>query len=142
MRRSVQLFKARPTVGLVVVLFTLVTSGIQVFALGAGLDVLVRAGEAFHLSFAAGGLAIALAGVLVFAGVVAFGSLLFTIAVLVSAPQVTAFLGLTHFAGGLDQARVDGPRPRRFRWVTLPMLATMAAMAVLATIGLLNLPAG
>src|SRR5262245_3357616 len=41
-RRSVRLFRARPRIGLVVVLFPLVASAIQIFALASGVDVVGR----------------------------------------------------------------------------------------------------
>ena len=43
--RSWRLYRARRLLAVVVVLFTLVTSAIQLFALRAGLDLVVRAGE-------------------------------------------------------------------------------------------------
>ena len=57
LRRSVALFKARPPIALVVVLFTLVTSAIETFALGAGADVAIRVGEFLHLGLDQGALA-------------------------------------------------------------------------------------
>jgi hypothetical protein len=75
-----------------------------------------------------------------------------------TAPQVVAFVGLTHFVGGLDAARLPaqdtpaalapppmvgtGPTgwtvsrpPERFRWLSRPMLAGVAAMTGLAILG-------
>lgn len=139
LQRSVRLFRARPQIALVVVLFTLVTSAIQTFAVSAGLDVAVGVAEFLGLGLDQGGLGLVLPGILVLAFVVAFGSLTFTIAAIVAAPQVAAFLGLTFYSGGLDRARGDGAtRPRGFRWVTLPMLATMVGLALIA---ILELPA-
>lgn len=137
LKRSTRLFRARPRVALVVVLFTLVTSTIQTFALGAGLDAAVRVAEFLHLSLDQGGVGLVLTAVLVLAFVVAFGSLSFTIAAIVAAPQVAAFLGLTFHSAGLDRARLDGPALRRKgRWVTFPMLASLVALSLLAVIGL------
>ena len=133
LQRSVALSRARPRIALVVTLFTLVTSAIQTFALGAGLDVAIRVAELMHLNLDQGGAPLILTAIIVLAFVVAFGSLTFTIAAIVAAPQVTGFLGLTFFSGGLDRAR--GPqaaRPGGFRWVTLPMLTTMVALALAA----------
>ena len=135
LQRSVALFRARPRIALVVTLFTLVTSAIQTFALGAGLDVALRVAELMHLSLDQGGAPLILTAIIVLAFVVAFGSLTFTIAAIVAAPQVTGFLGLTFFSGGLDRARVpEGAPPRGFRWVTLPMLTTMVALAFAAAL--------
>lgn len=133
--RSWRLFRARPVLAFVVVMFTLVTEGIQLFALGVGLDLVVRAGELTHVSLTEGALPFALAVVLILATLVALGSLFFTVAALVAAPQVAAFLGLTFYSGGLDKARVDEPRPpRKFRWVTLPMLASMIVLGIAAAL--------
>lgn len=137
LRRSMHLFGARPRIAFVVVLFTLVTSAIQTFAIGAGLDVAVRVAEFLHLGLGQGGVSLVLPAILVLAFVVAFGSLTFTIAAIVAAPQVAAFLGLTFYSGGLDRARIEvGAPPRRFRWVTLPMLASMIGLLALAGVGL------
>jgi hypothetical protein len=137
LRRSVTLFRARPRIALVVTLFTLVTSAIETFALGAGADAAVRVGELMHLGLDQGLVPLLLTAALVLAFIVAFGSLTFTIAAIVAAPQVAAFLGLTFFAGGLDRARTpDGVRPRGFRWVSLPMLAAMIGLLVLAILEL------
>jgi hypothetical protein len=135
LNRSTRLFRARPSVALVVVLFTLVTSAIETFALGAGLDLVGRVGELLGVDAAAGGAALVLAVILSLAAVTAFGSLLFTIAALVSAPQVAAFLGLTFYDAGLARARVDGERPPGFRWVTRPMQAAFVVLAVGVVLG-------
>ncbi|HUG30819.1 MAG TPA: hypothetical protein VMQ65_09950 [Candidatus Limnocylindria bacterium] len=139
LQRSMSLFRARPSIAFVVVLFTLVTSAIQSFALGAGLDVAVRVAEFLGLGLDGGGAAIVLPAVLILGLITAFGSLTFTVAAIVAAPQVAAFLGLTFYSAGLDRARSDGSaRQRGFRWVTLPMVAFMAGLAIVA---LLQLPA-
>jgi hypothetical protein len=126
--RSWRLFRVRPWLAVVVVLFTLVTSAIQLFALSAGLDLLIRAGELLHVSLTEGAFAFLIAVVLILAALTAFGSLLFTVGAIVAAPQVAGFLGLTFFSGGLDRARSPEPRaPKGFRWVTRPMLALLIA---------------
>ncbi len=43
------------------------------------------------------------------AALIALGSLGLTVAAVVAAPQVVAFLGLTHYSAGLD--RISGPAP-------------------------------
>jgi hypothetical protein len=137
LRRSWTLFRARPRIAFVVTLFTLVTSAIQSFALGAGADLAVRVGGFVHLGFDQGGAGLILPAILVLAFVVAFGSLTFTIAAIVAAPQVAGFLGMTYYSAGLDRARsADGGRPRRFRWVTIPMALAMAGLLALAGFGL------
>ena len=128
--RSWRLFKARRMLAVVVVLFTLVTAAIQLFALGAGLDLVVRASEVLHVSLTEGAFAFTAAVVLILAAIVAYGSLTFTIGAVVSAPQVTGFLGLTYFSGGLDKARGDAAKPPRgFRYVSRPMAISMVALA-------------
>ncbi|MEO8274032.1 MAG: hypothetical protein ABI620_08190, partial [Chloroflexota bacterium] len=137
LRRSMALFRARPRISLVVTLFTLVTSAIQTFAISAGADAAVRVGEVLHLGLDQGPLPLVITVIIVLAFIVAFGSLTFTIAAMVAAPQVTGFLGLTYYSGGIDKARsLDGARPRRFRWVSVPMAVTMLGVLLLAGIGL------
>jgi hypothetical protein len=137
MRRSVALFQARKRITLVVTLFTLVTSAIQTFAIFAGLDVAIRVAEFLHLGLDQGGPSPVLLGLVVLAFIVAFGSLSFTVAAIVAAPQVAGFLGLTFYSGGLDRARVEGDvKPPRFRWVSIPMIGSMIALAILAGLGL------
>jgi hypothetical protein len=150
LRRSARLFRARPRIALVVTLFTLVTAAIQSFALGGGADLVFRVAEFFHLG--EGAASLILPGILVLAFIVAFGSLTFTIAAIVAAPQVAAFLGLTFYSGGLDLARSPAPgatgpagaagatgatgASRRVRWVSIPMTIVMAGLAVVALVGL------
>lgn len=136
LRRSMALFRARPRISLVVTLFTLVTSAIQTFAVSAGADAAVRVGEFLHLGLDQGALPLILTVVIVLAFIVAFGSLTFTIAAIVAAPQVTGFLGLTYYSGGIDKARsADGTRPRRFRWVSIPMALIMVGILIVAGFG-------
>ncbi|HYK96161.1 MAG TPA: hypothetical protein VE011_09900 [Candidatus Dormibacteraeota bacterium] len=137
LRRSWRLFRVRPRIALAVTIFTLVTSAIQQFALSAGLDAADRVGTFMHLGFGGGGAGQLLASILVLAFVVAFGSLTFTIAAIVAAPQVAGFLGLTYYSAGLDHARsATGVRPRRFRWVSLPMAVAMIGLLIVAGIEL------
>jgi hypothetical protein len=137
LRRSVKLFRARMRIALVVVLFTLVTAAIQTFALGAGLDVAIRVGELFQFGLDQGPVSLIVPGILVLAFVVAFGSLTFTIAAIVAAPQVAAFLGLTFHSGGLDRARArEGFSPGLFHWVSAPMAVAMVLIVIAAAAGL------
>jgi hypothetical protein len=112
--RSLRLARARPMLALVIALFTTAVGVINEFALGAGGDTLVRIAEFLHLDFQSGPLLTILSVALVLAGVVALGSLVFTISAVTTAPQVVAFLGLTHVSAGLDKARlvtVAAPAP-------------------------------
>lgn len=124
-RRSVRLFRAAPRIGYVVVLFPLITSAIQVFALASGVDVVVRIVEFLHLDALTGGAGAVVGISLVLVAILALGSLIFTISAIVAAPQVAAFLGLTLYSAGVDGVRMDGPRPATLRWITLPMTATI-----------------
>jgi hypothetical protein len=135
LRRSFRLFRARPRIALVVTLFTLVTAAIQAFALGSGVDLASRVADFFHVG--QGAASLILPGILVLAFIVAFGSLTFTIAAIVAAPQVAAFLGLTFYSAGLDLARTPaGSSAPRVRWVSVPMTIAMAGLAVVALVGL------
>lgn len=137
LKRSFSLFRARPRIAIVVTLFTLVTSAIQTFAIGAGAEVVIRVAEFLHLGLDQGAGSAILTAVLVLAFIVACGSLTVTIAAIVAAPQVAGFLGLTFYSGGLDRARLpEGVKPPSFRWVTLPMLASMVGLALIAGLGL------
>lgn len=136
LRRSVTLFRARPRIAFVVVLFTLVTAAIQTFAIGTGLEVAVRIGELLNIGPERGAASLILPAILVLAFVVAFGSLTFTIAAIVAAPQVAAFLGLTFYSGGLDRARsVEGGRAGIFHWVSAPSALAMVGIALGAALG-------
>ena len=140
LKRSIRLARARPRIAVVVALFTLVTAGIQTFALFAGVDTLTRIGEFLHVG-ASGGVVpqvLTLLGLLAF--VMAFGSLNFTIAAIVAAPQVAAFLGLTYYAGGLDRAREVPPTAPRFRWVTRSMLVLIVIASLASALGVSSLP--
>lgn len=142
LRRSMTLFRARPRIALVVTLFTLVTSAIQTFAISAGADAVVRVGEALHLGFDQGALALVVTAVIILAFIVAFGSLTFTIAAIVAAPQVTGFLGLTYYSSGLDRARSSGAAGApKVRWVSRPMVVAMIGLLLLAVLGLPDLSA-
>jgi hypothetical protein len=133
LRRSYRLFRARPRIALVVTLFTLVSAAIQTFAFSGGADVASRVATFFHVG--EGPTSLILPGILVFALIVAFGSLTFTIAAIVAAPQVAAFLGLTFYSAGLDEARTPaGSRPRRVRLVSIPMSVVMVGLAVVAVL--------
>ena len=128
LRRSYRLFRAAPRITLVVTFFTLVSAAIQTFAFSGGADLASRIATFFQIG--EGGTALILPGILVLALIVAFGSLTFTIAAIVAAPQVTAFLGLTFYSAGLDKARL-GPSgvTRRPRWISIPMSVVMVGLA-------------
>jgi hypothetical protein len=133
LRRSVALFRVRQRVALVVVLFTLVTAAIQTFALDAGVGLAAQAGEVLGIGLEEGPASLVLPAILILAFVVALGSLIFTIAAIVAAPQVVAFLGLTFHSGGLDRARPrEALRYGPFHWVSVPFAIAIALMALVA----------
>ncbi len=180
-RRSVRLTRARLRLAVVLALFTTFASVLQFFALAAGGDVVLRVAEVLDLGFDKGVLPSLLSFSLALAAVLALGTLTFTIGAIVLAPQVVAFVGLTHHHAGLDRARL-APRaavavesvvvaesvvaatlpgsaepeapaappsawasppsssPRRFRWVTVPMAATIGLAVLLALLGVLSGP--
>jgi len=165
LKRSLRLARARPRLALVIALFATAVSVIQTFALGAGGDALLRVSEFLHLGFESGPILTLLSVVLILAGVVAIGSLTFTISAIAVAPQVVAFLGLTHHAAGLDLARRPvapvsvvapvvppvapeapvsawntSPPVAQTRLVTLPMLALAAISALVAVAGISGIP--
>ncbi len=134
LRRSVRLFRARPRIALVVTLFTLVAAAIQTLAFGSGADVIARFAGFFHIGD--GATSLILPGILVLGFIVAFGSLTFTIAAILAAPQVAAFLGLTFYSAGLDKARAPNATPAKVRWVSVPMTIAIACLAVVALAGI------
>lgn len=110
LRRSTRLFRARPGLAFTVALFGTATQFLLFFGLGVGLEIVVRIAEPFGLG--EGGVAI-FAGTIIGAALTfAFGTLAYTAAALASAPQVIAFVGLTHYVGGLEYGRA-AYEPRR-----------------------------
>jgi hypothetical protein len=118
-----------------------------VFALGAGLDLVIRFADAVGLGIDGSVPEAAVTAVLILACVVAIGSLIVTIAALVAAPQVFVFLKMTGYSAGLDRAM--GPPPATIttapaalkppRLVTLPMIGLIALGALCAVVGLTTL---
>lgn len=145
-RRSVTLARARPALALVIAAFAFVAQAIQLFAISAAAEVVDDLVGAVHPSLdpasASGALAVL---VIVALGIVAYGSLVVTVSAISVAPQVTAFLGLTHFSGGLERARVPIADPAggsRTRWVTWPMLILIAVASLVVAAGIVGGPGG
>ena len=140
LKRSTWITRARWRLAILVASAGVVLSIVEIFALGAGLDLVARFVGATGLGIE-GSAATALVTVaVVLACVVAVGSLVVTIAALVVAPQVFVFLRITGYSGGLDRARpaAEGSgRPTRL--VTRPMLALIALTVLAALAGLLTL---
>jgi hypothetical protein len=146
LRRSTRLARARWRLAFLVALAGTVLSFIEIFALGAGLDIVFRVADASGLTLD-GPLPVAIATVLVILVVViAIGSLLVTIAALVAAPQVYAFLKLTGYSSGLDRSLpAADPTGRPLRLITRPMLAVIVLGGLAGLAGILSLgltPAG
>jgi hypothetical protein len=105
LRRSIVLVRARPRLAVAVAAFAFAASALQTFGLGVAVDLVGRAADLLHpnLDMAGSGLFVAIP--LVFFGLMALGSLSITVNAVTTAPQVAAFLGLTHYSGGIDRAR-------------------------------------
>ena len=111
---------------------------IQLFAIGAGVDILTRFGSMLHLGFDSPGGTIALT-VVVLTGVLAVGSLTFTLTALRDAPQVVAFVGMTGYGAGLDRSRRTEGTPVPVRWISIPMLIAIGLGAFVGLAGVLDL---
>jgi hypothetical protein len=117
-----------------------------VFALGAGLDIVLRVADTAGLTLT-GPLPVAIStGLVILVVVIAIASLLVTIAALVAAPQIYAFLKLTGYSAGLDRALpAADPSGRPLRLITRPMLAVIVLGGLAGLAGLVSLwstPAG
>ncbi|MBF8290611.1 MAG: hypothetical protein HW391_1579 [Chloroflexi bacterium] len=117
LRRSIRVARRAQRLTLALAGFALVTGVIEGFALSSGLDLIGRFTEFVHLDPAAGGLSLYLGAALALALVMAVGSLIFTVAAIVSAPQVIAWTRLGEPTGGLPfepelvPAGVSEPEP-------------------------------
>jgi hypothetical protein len=133
LRRSTRLFRARPGLAFTVALFGAATQFVLLFGLEIGLGLVVRIAEPFGLG--EGGIAIFLGTIIGAALTFAFGTLAFTAAALAAAPQVIAFAGLTHYAGGLDLGRA--PYEQRRPWD--PFITVGLWVAIVIALGSLFL---
>ena len=104
LRRSVRLARARPRLAAVVATFAFLAGVLELFGIGAAADAAGRVIEFQHLSIDPTSGDVFLAVPLIAAGLIALGSLGLTVAAVVAAPQVVAFLGLTQYSAGLDRA--------------------------------------
>ncbi|MBI3751650.1 MAG: hypothetical protein HY263_08365 [Chloroflexi bacterium] len=105
LRRSIVLVRARPRLGVAVAAFAFAASALQTFGLGVAMDLVGRVAEVLHPNLDMTGSGLIVAIPLVFVGLMALGSLSITVNAVTVAPQVAAFLGLTHYSGGIDRAR-------------------------------------
>jgi hypothetical protein len=139
LKRSTWITRARWRLAILVASAGVVVSFIEFLALGAGLDLVARIAVTAGLGFDGSLPIVLVSGALVLAVVVAIGSLLVTIAALVSAPQVFVFLRMTGYSGGLDRADPTSATARPPRLLAIPMLVVicLAALAALATLAAL-----
>ena len=103
--RSATLVRARLRLGVTVAAFAFASGALQTFGLSAGLGIVGEVATFLHVQLDLTGPGLVAAMVLGTLGIVALGSLLFTVQAIAVSPQVTAFLGLTHYDAGLDRAR-------------------------------------
>ncbi len=134
-RRSIAMSRIRWRLAIVAAVAQTLAQTLLVFGLSAGLDILIRVADALGLGLTGGAIQTFVTIVLVAMGVVAYGSLIFTVAAISAAPQVVAFIGLTKYAGGLDQARDSAPTARPVRWLSAPMVAGMALALTSSLLG-------
>ncbi len=147
LKRSVRIVRARKAAAIVLALLPAAFGLLILIAFEAGIDLAVRSMEALGLGTDSGPAGLAVLTVLIVGLAFAAGTLLLTASGIIYAPQVVMFVGLTHATMGLDHVRPGGdnavewigPRRRRFRWLTRPMLLGVALggiglAALLATV--------
>ena len=137
-RRSMRLARVRWRLAIAVTSVGAVMAYIQLFAIGAGVDILTRFGSMLHLGFDSSGGAVALT-LIVLTAVLAIGSLTFTLTALRDAPQVVAFVGMTGYGAGLDRSRRTDGVAWRVRWISIPMLIGIGLGAFVGLAGVLEL---
>ncbi len=137
-KRSTRLARARWRLAIAVSSVGAVVAYIQLFASGAGVDILTRFGGALHLGFDSTTGTIALS-LVVLTGVLAIGSLTFTLTALRDAPQVVAFVGMTGYGAGLDRSRRVEGALLPVRWISIPMAIAIVIGALAGLAGVLTL---
>jgi len=133
-RRSFMVARARWGAAAIIVTFETLSVLLILFGLSAGADVLLRGFDVLGIGPDSGPAGLAIATVVLIAGVFALGTLLYTVSALTVAPQVVMFVGLTHATVGLD--RID--RPERPRFFSIPMRIGVALAILLLTIVVLS----
>jgi hypothetical protein len=140
LRRSTRIAARRWRLAILVASAGAVLGIIEIFALGAGFDLLARLSTALGLQIEGTTLNGVVTTTVTLAGVVATSSLLVTVAGLVAAPQVFVFIRMTGYTGGLDRAVATasaGQPPNRL--ITVPMRALIGFVGLAAVGGLLSL---
>jgi hypothetical protein len=137
LRRSTRVARVRWRLALIVALAGTVISVIEVFALGAGLDLVLRVADAAGLGLDKSLPAAILTGLLILAFVVALGSLIVTVAALVAAPQVYVFVKLTGYSQGLARTEPPVGYAPPTRIVTRAMLTLIILAGLAALVGFL-----
>jgi hypothetical protein len=133
-RRSWRLARSRWRLAFLIAIVSTAVAYIAGFALTAGAGVLDRLGAAFGLGTTTGPLQLVVLAVIIAFGLISVGSLVMTIAALTVAPQVVAFLGLTGYSRGLDDAGAgDNPfaQPRIAPLISRPMKVILVINAAL-----------
>jgi hypothetical protein len=136
LKRSVKIAAARWRLAILVASAGSVVSIIEVFALGAGLDLIVRFSTAAGLTLNGSPATAVVTVAIVLVGLVAFASLLVTVAALIAAPQVFVFVRMTGYTGGLDRALPRQGSVDRARLVTRPMILLIAFTVLAGVVGL------
>jgi len=133
-RRSTRLARVKWPLAIAVSSVSAIVAYLQLFAFGAGADILARIGSVLDVGFGSGTSGTLLLAFVVMLGVLSLGSLTFTLAALIASPQVVAFLDLTGYSAGIERAREGSGRgPVRVEWLTLPM-AVVIGLGLLAGI--------
>ncbi|MCI0583349.1 MAG: hypothetical protein L0227_10775 [Chloroflexi bacterium] len=108
LRRSARLIARARRLGVALALFALLSGFVEGMALASGFDILLRITSTLHLDVAAGTPSYVASALLGLAILMAIGSLVFTIAAVIAAPQVIALVRLGVPLTGLKRI-VDVP---------------------------------
>lgn len=134
-RRSVRMARVRWRLALLVSVLARLAQYLLLFGFSAGVDIVARVADQLGLSVGTGSSTVLPALLLVLFAVVAAGSLLLTVSALAAAPEVVAFLGLTHYAAGLDRARESRATGSRSRWLGWGMAIGIAISVLISVAG-------
>jgi hypothetical protein len=133
--RSITLARARPRLAIVVAAFAFLASTLQILGVGVAFEIADRVATFVHPDLDPTGSGLLVAVLVAAAALVAFGSLGLTVSAIAAAPQISAFLGLTHYSAGLDRARTPA---RQARWVTIPMAVVIVLELLVAGTGIVT----